>query len=255
MAGRATGPADILGFEFRGAPFTRFARDSLGRFTRLWPAVEAASLLNAQFVQKLIVEYFVDSLDVVGRPQRESAYLRHALESSQFIRANLDGFVVNPKGYLDSSKAAPYWRNLEKGTTRFVGRKIQGFFQSREGKAYGPMGSRYPRDVRMFQTAAVYENHVPAGKHAKAGFGETKTMMQIGGGRSRVNGGRAFRVTQNRQRNRPKPHWDIRIKRPIRAHNYLTKAIEEAFGSGTFEHNYTEALRAAGLKATVKKIR
>lgn len=274
MARSGVGGADALGVTLKDGGFRRGGRDALGRFRSAWPEIEAANQKNAEYLQSLVLDAFIESLRAVDRPQRETEYLLHALKSRDFIRWNLDGFLVNPKGYLDTTKAAPYWRNLEKGTTRFVGRELQGFFLSREGKARRPSASRYPVDVRMIQTAAVYgQDFKPSPEQMSQGYQPHQTLMQIGGATARRHGekggasltpyGSTSIVGWDRrakQRNlskdgkiNSKPHWNIVIKRPIKPHDFLQTAIQQGFASDVFQQNWTNALRAAGLKMTVTR--
>lgn len=99
-----------------------------------------------------------------GRPQRSTQALIHALRAEENRDFNAQGFTVGIEAYLDSTPAGPYYRNLEYGSNVFVGRVIEGFFQSPGGATLSPIqGARDA--LKLIQTGPFNNPVDPPGGH------------------------------------------------------------------------------------------
>ena len=130
---------------------SRSGRTSKGTFAPKWPDFAVLNKQAAQRLQAAIVTAFDESLILDSeraRPQRDTAYLRKALESAEMINYNVDGYTVLPDGYLDSTMALPYWRDLEAGTSRFVDSVLRGYFVT-GGSFSAPKQELYGHDERF----------------------------------------------------------------------------------------------------------
>lgn len=103
----------------------------------------------AKEVNKAQQEVLLERIARRGREQKGSEALVSALVEDgnrELIgTSGTGGFVAGVDKFLNSSQAAPYWRNLEQGTHIFVGRRMYGFFRS--GGSWSP-----PTNQRRMQT-------------------------------------------------------------------------------------------------------
>jgi len=196
-----------FGHSFKPGNLLTGARDERGRFMSIQTEIEEAHRRIAERLQQEVVEEFRMNLD---RPsaQRPTRYLEHALAAPEAIRYNLDGFLFLPDQYLESSPATSYWRNLEEGTTQFVGRTMRGYFVSLTGVRSGPSRERYRMDAYMPQVNAAFGSH----KGNRQGTIRSLSNMPV-----------------------------ITIHNPIRAHHYLAEGIAKFKASGFQQDAYDHA--------------
>lgn len=139
---------------FDAAKMIRLANQARGESTRIGRAVEVAHEQLALELSKHIAEVLKDKVDARGRVQgmrrsgrggRKSQQdrLGNAIVSPKNRRVNQQGYTV---GYLDTIQAvAPYYRGLELGTSKHVGRYLSGVFlgdgvaKTRNGATKGVM--------------------------------------------------------------------------------------------------------------------
>lgn len=112
------------------------------------PDLQQLYKTSAQRLQASVLEAFDVAISEGGREQRRPSYLRDALASDEAIVYNASGFVYLREGYLEGSPARTYWRNLEEGTTKFVDRVLQGYFESSSGER-SQLGERRT-DMRFY---------------------------------------------------------------------------------------------------------
>jgi hypothetical protein len=119
-------------------------------------AMEAMAAEVAEFQ----AEDLTSAIGAHGRAQGDREHERLALVWTQPGNrlADADGFVVGLDSFLAGKPAHFYFRGLEYGSTRFVGRQFRGFFRSLEGDRYGPMAERYKQDPRLIQTVSTVQN-------------------------------------------------------------------------------------------------
>ena len=147
--------------------------------------------------------------------------------------------MVGRAGFFESSKAAPYYRNLETGTRIFVGRELRGFFQSASGSASPPSADRFRRDPRLIQTNKFF-----------AGTKGSREELKKQAARGDFSPGKQ---TYGRTRRRlPEPKLDsqgrarggfkIIIKNPIPAYRYFELGGDRYLRSGHIARTYNRHL-------------
>lgn len=119
-------------------------------------AMEAMATEVAEFQS----EDLTAAIRAHGRMQGDRSHEHLALVWTQPDNrlADADGFVVGIDSFLAGKPAHFYFRGLEYGSTRFVGRQMRGFFRSLEGHASGPLAERYKQDPRLIQTVSTVQN-------------------------------------------------------------------------------------------------
>ncbi len=175
-----------------------------GEAAKITAATKDAHVELAKELQKDIAKVLADKVAARGRVQgmarrgrggrkSENDRLGTAIKSPRNRRVSVTGYTV---GYLDEiPEVAPYYRNLETGTSVFVGRYLSGVF-------------------------------------LPGGLGPAKPTRRHGGGSQRsvprmVEGGRAGRFTQSpkngpRGFNYERPYNPgVRIKNPIIGYRYF----------------------------------
>lgn len=202
------------GFVYRPEGLTRSARDLAGRFTSLQTTVRVAHEAMALGLARSQAEALREAVGATGRPQRATRYLERALVSEGNWRATADGFAVGIEAFLRSTRAAPYYRNLEEGSEVHVGRVLHGLFLTPGGRLEGPVaGSKSA--VQAIVTRTV--------------FGSEPDNRQTSIGTARPRGARFV------------------IQRPIPAYHFMRNGTERYLASGAIRDEYRKAFQAAGF--------
>jgi hypothetical protein len=171
VSARPTGGSVFLTFDAAG--MIKLTQRAKGESARMGRAAERAHEVLAKELQKDIAEVLEQKVAARGRVQgmsrrgrggtkSASSRLGNAIKSPQNRRVNQQGYTV---GYLDEIEAvAPYYRNLEVGTSAHVGRYLSGVFlpggpgQMKRGQYAGRNERRaIGRDGRFTQAAFNYE--------------------------------------------------------------------------------------------------
>lgn len=237
-------------FDYVSEEVLKAARRAEGTFTSAQHLGKRAHAIMAENAAKLISKRLADQIAKTGRQQRGSA--SNSLVSLLKHRDNRDatnsGFVVGVKGFLESSQAAPYFRNLEEGTSIFVGRELQGFFRSAEGRTYGPSRTRRS-DVRLFQTGGYF-----LGKATVTNPDGSKTQFDSRTARAGSAAGsyaqKHGEVGRKRLADAGFPRFRIRIRRPIPAYGFYRFGGLEWLASGDEKKVYAQVLAPTGVKIT-----
>lgn len=241
-----TKDGNLLGFKFNPSGIITALRNELGRYQSISNnAIKAAHQEMGDLIRERQIEILHDEIDEHKRAgvQRTSQYLVRALADEDYVQATKEGFIVNPKGYLDSSKARAYWRNLEEGSSVHVGREFHGFFLTGSRRS-GP--DPVQRDIELIQSVSTFGaghgqlgskqnpiTKIPVGRGGFAGEYEHES------GDGNLRYGTTFqqqsykgleepRVRGLGQRAQEGQGWLIRIKNPIPAYHYLAEGIHEA---------------------------
>ena len=282
----------------RGAPDVAFradfrklevqARDLLGRFGVLQGEMKTGFGKMAVQAQLDIVQILKLEITSTGRPQRKTQYLITAMESSENRAVSFDGFVIGTKAALDHGPVASYYRNLEEGTSIFVGRELTGFFlapagQPTNGKKKsllsGPSNDRRRRDVRLIQTAQFYAGtliHREQVRHDAEGNSYTRSDSQYakvktdGTVLGKTSSSEAIRRQKAKGNFRPaqqaygrssrpleSPHPNtgrhkIIIRRPITAYKYFKRGGQIFLRSGFVEPIIAKIAKDAKVPYTEK---
>lgn len=122
-----------------------------GKITRAGQAAENANKEIAQGIQKKQLENLIRSVEETARVQRPSQYLVRAVENEDFIAYSPEGFTVGTDTALNETRIMAYWRGVEFGSERFVGREIRGYFRGVEGGKYPARSDRVRMDPRLIQ--------------------------------------------------------------------------------------------------------
>lgn len=139
-ANRAGGGKSILHFDRSILLSERFraGRPNGVDYKSPEPEFFAANARLAQFCVSDIVEALEAKIASNRRPQKETKNLLEALKAPENIDFNAQGFTVGIDTYLESTPAGKYFRNLEFGSSVFVGRVIEGFFSDGGGRRLKP---------------------------------------------------------------------------------------------------------------------
>lgn len=218
--------------DLKGAVTT--ARNLQGRYQSMQRQVQAAHDEMAYHAQNVIANYLEKRIRRHGRPQsdRKKPQLVQLLRAKEARKANIDGFVINPDGYLESTTAAPYYRNLEEGTDVFVGRELSGYFRSLEGRAYPARSDRLRQDPRLFQTGKFYAGR----KAAKEGLAAQKAAGEYRPGAQKY--GRASKKPKHEGR----VQFSIIIRNRIEGYQYFRLGGVEYITSGDVKRMYRKHL-------------
>lgn len=212
--------------EFNPNPLKGVVNGWHGRFTaarNVAPAVhEQMAIECARYVQNVLKRRIAET----GRSQEHPGGLLSRANRDRLVELIVDpqnrpsdefGFTVGVASFLDSTDAAPYWRELETGTPRFVGRIIYGWWITPHGSWTGPQDVEQGTDPRL---------------------------IQVGGATHDVNAlmaNKAGDKLRKRRRN-DRPHKRepamIVINRPIPAYEYFQIGGHEFFSSGQVDRIY-----------------
>lgn len=229
--GQAGSDGKLLGIRFNPSGIITGLRDELGKYQNLSGRILDAHREMADKLQQTQLRILKESIQAHRRAgvQRSSHYLENALKSDKYTVVSREGFVVNPEGYLDSTRAKAYWRHIEEGYEGFVGDTFMGYFQT-GSRRRGPGAWR---DIELIQV-------VPAiGRQGEGNRGtKSNPIKKIPVGRSAV-------VGEDNQGNRgvggdldnsavhvigddpDRETYLITIKNPIPAYEFLSKGVEE----------------------------
>lgn len=204
-------------------------RDMLGRIGKAPTQVRAAHFEMARKAGDTIAFTLQQRVRATGRTQRPTQTLILLLRDDRALDASIDGWVVGRAGFFESSKAGPYYRNLETGTRIFVGRELRGFFQSASGQASPPSGERFRKDPRLIQVNKFFAG-------TKSSREELKKQAQDG----RFSPGlQKFGRTQRRlkepkqdDKGRTPGGFKIIIRNPIPAYYYFRDGGNRFMRSG-----------------------
>lgn len=220
---------------FDSAVMAAYARRVAGMSARADKPILAAHHNLANELQSSIAVSLSDAVSRRGRAQRkkpETARLEHALMSPRNRRVNVSGYTV---GYLDAiAEVRPYWRGLELGSSRHVGRFLRGSFMNAAGKLVAPRtGGTDPRFLQFrAATFATFAEAVSA-TQASGGDGNGRGLERRVGASS---GSRAL---------------GVRIKNPIVGYHYFAVGTRRFVAQGGTRADvlveYQGQLRAAGL--------
>jgi len=95
------------------------------------------------------------------RPQRDTKYLERAVESPEFIHVDAEGFTFATDAFRNNPTINSYWRGIEFGSTKFVGREIHGFFRG-PGGISAPSRDLYQTNERLIQVRGRNSGRFPA---------------------------------------------------------------------------------------------
>lgn len=211
----------------------RLARDLQGKYAKMQHQAEVAHARMARDAAIYIQDELRGRIRDTGRQQNvgkgRNSHLIRALSSPKNRIATKDGFAVVLDEFMNSSKAAPYWRNLEYGSRVHVGREMSGFFLSRSGRVFPPLSNeRFHRHGRLIQTGATFGG-------TKENFTSTIKVGKNEGGKGTINNrGGGFRIV---------------IKNPIPAYEYASQGAANFLAAGgTFDKYYKQALKDTPYK-------
>jgi hypothetical protein len=195
------------------------------------PEFRAANAVLAEALVHDIVAVLEDRIREMGRPQKSSEHLINALLDERNRASDANGFWVGNDEFLQDSAAGRYFRNLEYGSTVFVGRIIEGFFAGANGRPIEPGQGRAvagAKDaLRLVQTgnfknqaetrAGRFKGPDPYGNPSRSSRTEGEFPVAGGGGVERhIEGGGA---------NHRGPSRPILIRNPIPAYYYFRDGI------------------------------
>lgn len=116
---------------------------------------EAADLAAQQFADALTEK--VEAREASrGFASRDTQHLRRALASRGNAPAGASQLGAGYPTFLDKTPAAPYWRNLNEGTSIFVGRRLRVFGPGPEDVRQAREGSSRRGTVRVRRAIAPY---------------------------------------------------------------------------------------------------
>lgn len=130
-----------------------------GVVTRAGLAAQNANREIAEDIQKRQLQNLIRSVEETGRPQRPTMYLVRALEDPSWISYNPGGFTVGTESAMTETRINAYWRGLEFGSERFMGREVTGYFRDVEGGKHPAMADRYRADPRLIQLGRGGSKH------------------------------------------------------------------------------------------------
>lgn len=194
------------------------------------PEFRAANAVLAEEAIFDIVYILEERIRQHGRPQKESQNLIEALKDPRNRASDANGFWVGNDEFLQDSKAGRYFRNLEYGSSVFVGRIIEGFFAGANGRPMEPGQGRAiagSRDaLRLVQTgnfknpadtaAGRFKGPDPYGNPSRSSRTEGEFPVSGGGG--------AERHVESRANHRG-PSRPIVIRNPIPHYDYFRDGI------------------------------
>lgn len=226
-------PGGALSVTFDAKRMGARARRVAGMAARVDAPVLKVHRMLVKELQEYIAGELHNKVQEHGRAQRRksgSARLEAAIRSSRARRVNVDGYTF---GYLDSIAAIrPYWRGLELGSTRHVGRFLRGSFQNAAGQLVTPQaGGKDPRFLQ-FRNATFASLLEAQRAQAAAGKSSAGADRRVGpSADARAKG--------------------VRIKHPIVGYHYIatgTRAfIAAGFTRGSAGALYKSELTHAGL--------
>jgi hypothetical protein len=214
-----------LGLSLRFQPdmsgIARGARDAKGRFTSMQTLVKQANEEMALEVANYMVKSLEESVKDRGRTQRGTELLARAILNEENRDASIDGFVVGTD-YMDRSPAKMYWRGVEEGSSKHVGRLIYGWFAD---EVPSEPASRYrPSEARRTNARMIQLPHPPQASGPQ--FTSTPGYERVGG-----------------------PFW-FRIKNPIPAYHYMREGAADWMSTGSAAATYRKVFASAGITMT-----
>lgn len=207
----------VVSVSVESAQMGAMARRVAGMSARADKPIMAAYHDIAYELQDAIATSLTNSVSGRKRVQRKKPApnrLASAIRSPRNRRVNVDGFTV---GYLDEIAAVrPYWRGLEVGSSRHVGRFLRGSFQNAAGKLVAPQkeGGRDPRFLQFRATTF-------------ATFAEAVQATQAAGGDGRGRGLERRVGVQAGSR-----ALGVRIKNPIVGYHYFREGTRSWVRAG-----------------------
>lgn len=221
----------------------RLARDQKGRYANLSTQAKYAHELMARDAAKSIQQELRDRVADNGREQNvgrgRNSHLIRAINQPKNRVASADGFAVMLYDYMNSSKAAPYWRNLESGSRVHVGRELRGFFLSRSGKAFPPLrNEKFHTHGRLIQTNKIFART----KESKANIVKRDGSFDL-----------RFGITKKPLKDPDGTGFKIIIRRPIPAYHYISQGAAEFIEATAFDRYYQQAFKDVPYVPTGKK--
>lgn len=222
-----------LSVSFDSARMGARARRVAGMAARADRPIRAAHVRLAEELQEYISYELEQSVRRHGRAQRKKSQtdrLSTAIRSPRNRRVNVDGYTV---GYLDTIAAVrPYWRGLEVGSTRHVGRFLRGSFQNAAGNLVTPrQGGKDPRFLQF--RAKTFDT-----------LRQAIAAQQASGGSVRGIGRRVGASSDQRAKG-------ILIKNPIVGYHYIERGtrffISDGYTKEAAGEMYVAYLQRAGL--------
>ena len=122
-----------------------------GRYRRIAKEANEAHREIATGIQQRQVKNLKEYTQRNRRPQRPTQYLQRAVESKEWIGFAPSGFTVGTNKSLNDNKIKRYWRGIEFGSTKFLGRELQGYWRGIEGHKYPALEARRKADPRLIQ--------------------------------------------------------------------------------------------------------
>lgn len=264
-----------VGYRFQLSQFDRVMKEIGGIVTGRQGRAGRAHEKMADWVRDRAIQILEDEIQAHGRGdvQRGTKHLIRAMQEPGFARADITGFTINPDDFLGSSSAALYWRGVELGSSKFVGREIHGYFKTGDkyaspnslrrdmhliqiGNTDGFKESAYKkRDYETAPTAGGVSGHTAnpqnLGYRAVTQGGTFDPqhgpvgVMQGHGHTFSTEAGQEFHVRAKfDKRKKQKGKEDsgrfhhIIIHNPIPAYHYMTRAVEEFMRSGMAQQFY-----------------
>lgn len=147
----ATDPRDALvSISFRPGNISQLLQQYRAQAREIRAAALAANAEIALGMQAMALENLESKMS--PRPQRETKYLVRAVERTNFIHFDERGFDFATRAFTADPAINSYWRGIEFGSTKHLGRELFGFFRGTSpGRGYAPREDRYQVDARLIQ--------------------------------------------------------------------------------------------------------
>lgn len=201
------------------AKLAQLMEDRAGNLRRTDSAIIEAHHVIAEDLQEAIAQALERAVE--GRPggQRDQktdnikdGVLPRAIRSRKNRSVVLSGFSV---GHLDQTAADPYYRGLEYGSSKFVGRFLRGTFRNLQGKAVRP---------------------IEGGKDWK--FSQFRRFIPVG--HRLLHGGKNVPATQKIPNIKLFP--GVLIRNPIKPYHYFQSGLQRSRSNGYFANLDTVAV-------------
>ena len=198
-----------------------------GRFANTQGQIAEVNRRLASTLVDLMIEELGAS---IVRPGVSTGRLARALEDPRNRRADQFGLGVGNPEFLDAS-AAKYWRAIELGTRKFVGKKIRGVWGDSLTGAYGGRGKYGPYPLAAGPFTAFGQG--AGGRLRPMGRAQAYKALRESGAVSR-GGGRMPAVSGI-------------ITQPIEPHLYMRNAWDRLDIKARSREVVAEVFRDAGL--------
>ena len=179
---------------------------------------------------KVLVDLMIEELaQSIVRPGVSTGRLARALEDPRNRRADQFGLGVGDPEFLDASQAK-YWRAIELGTRKFVGKKIRGVWGDSLTGTYGGRGKYGPYPLADSPFTAFGAGS--GGRLRPMGRGAAYKALRASGGtgtRAQLGAVEGF------------------IQRPIEPHLYMRNAWDRLDVKARSREVVAEVFREAGL--------